>query len=43
MRQRAEKYGIEFELDLGDNLLLLRVDERKLKQILVKLICSPTR
>ena len=43
VRQRAEKSGIELELDLGDDLPLLRVDERKLKQIFVNLLTNAVK
>jgi signal transduction histidine kinase len=43
VRQRAEKSGIELELDLGDDLPLLRADERKLKQILVNLLTNAVK
>ncbi len=40
VQQRAMQGGIELELDLPENLPLLRADERKLKQILVNLLTN---
>ena len=40
VRQRAEKAGVEFKLDLGDELPLLRTDERMVKQILLNLLSN---
>ena len=40
VRQRAEHDGLEVELDLPDDLPLLRADGRKLKQILANLLSN---
>ncbi|MFQ5776148.1 MAG: DAHL domain-containing protein [Kiloniellaceae bacterium] len=40
VRQRAEKNGVEIELDVPDDLPWLRADERKVKQILVNLLSN---
>ncbi len=40
VRQRAEHDGLELELDLPDDLPLLRADGRKLKQILANLLSN---
>jgi two-component system cell cycle sensor histidine kinase PleC len=40
VRQRAEKEGVELELDVAEASLWLRADERKLKQILVNLLIN---
>ena len=38
--QRAEQGGVKLELELADQLPVLRADERKLKQILVNLLSN---
>ena len=39
-RHRAEQGGVKLELELADQLPMLRADERKLKQILVNLLSN---
>jgi signal transduction histidine kinase len=40
VRQRAENADLELELDLSEDMPLLRADERKLKQILLNLLSN---
>ncbi|MCH8997126.1 MAG: PAS-domain containing protein [Proteobacteria bacterium] len=40
VRQRAQKHGVKLELELSDESPALRVDVRKLKQILVNLLSN---
>ena len=40
VRQRAQKHGVKLELELSDESPALRVDARKLKQILVNLLSN---
>jgi signal transduction histidine kinase len=43
VKQRAEKGGVELELDLAEDLPLLRADRRKLTQILLNLMSNAVK
>jgi PAS domain S-box-containing protein len=43
LRERVATAGLQLKIDLPDNLLLLRADERKLKQVLMNLLSNAVK